>query len=133
MKINPSPSPFGFVEKNGVNSLSAVSEGIPLPLSAIIKHGGFEVVEMEISPSLPMLSAEFFMMLTRTCSNSVVSMLTIISSLQRLSDRAMFRFKQILSIKALHLLMQSLRFTTSTIGEGIFTTLANRVMNLLNP
>ena len=133
MKISPSPSPLGFVEKNGVKSLSAMSEGMPLPLSAIIKHGGFELVEMEISPLLTMLSAAFFMMLTRTCSKRVVSILTIISSLQRLRDRTIFRIKQIFSIKALHLLIQLLRLTYSVIGVGIFTTFANRVMNLLNP
>ena len=73
MKISPSPSPLGFVEKKGVKSLSAMSEGMPLPLSAIIKQGGFELVEIEISPLLTMLSAAFFMMLTRTCSKRVVS------------------------------------------------------------
>lgn len=67
--ISPMPWPPGFVVKNGLNSLRPVSSGMPGPLSSTMISTGSEEILILISPPLPIASYEFFMILSKTCSN----------------------------------------------------------------
>jgi hypothetical protein len=44
MNIRPMPCPFGFVEKNGLNSFFCVSSDMPSPVSAISSIAGDDEV-----------------------------------------------------------------------------------------
>ena len=70
--INPSPRSGCFVEKKGVNICSAASADIPGPLSVISIESGMHF--MVILPfDAPMLSMEFFTILTIARSKSIGS------------------------------------------------------------